>query len=132
MSTMSTATKGTPINFFVHEKLRQFGVDCSARAAEMQRAGTLRQVRLLAEVPVGNMVRWAVNSEPGYRRLKSKASKRAEEILDAQLANIKAIADPDLRRDAINRLRAQDWCFLRGNWPNLAHKAEREAAMLLR
>lgn len=121
----------SPINFFVSQKLQQFGSDCSVRAGELIRAQSLLQVQMLADVRTDPLVRWARHSEPAYRRLKVKAERRAGEILSGQLAKIAALTDGD-RRNAVNQLRAREWCFLRGNWPMLAQKAEREAAMLLR
>lgn len=121
-----------PIGFFVSQKLHQFSSDCSSRVSELHRADSLRQVRFLLDVRSDPTVRWAVNNEPAYRRLTTKARQHAEKILDAQLATISSLGSADERRNAINQMRSREWCFLRGNWPELAYKAEREAARLSR
>jgi hypothetical protein len=117
--------------FFIDQQVRQAESSAWSAANQMRRAPTLRAVLGLCDVPLHPVIRFMKHQIPGLRRLKEAAERRAEELVQAQLTELKTLS-AEQREQRLGQLSSRDWMLLRGNFPRLAGLVERESQKLRR
>jgi hypothetical protein len=117
--------------FFIDQQVRQAESSAWSAANQIRSAPTIRAVLGLCDVPLHPMIRFMKHQIPGLRRLKEAAERRAEELVQAQLAELKTLSAEE-KEQRLGQLRARDWMLLRGNFPRLAGLVDRESQKLRR
>jgi hypothetical protein len=117
--------------FFIDQQVRQAESSAWSATNQLQRAPTIRAVLGLCDVPLHPMIRFMKHQIPGLRRLKEAAERRAEELVQTQLAELKTLSAEE-QEQRLGQLRSRDWMLLRGNFPRLAGLVERESQKLRR
>ena len=96
------------------------------RQANLVRAQTsLRMVVHLMNPQVPGYLRSLVRADPAVRRLRQACEDQAKTLLERQLTDIGRM-DSDAGAQAFNRLYQGEWQLLRGNFPRLFARIERE------
>ena len=117
--------------FFVRQEVRKVESAVNSAMMRLRRADTLREVVDLTQVSLHPTIRFMRHQIHGLRELDRAAEKRAQELVTAQLEQLKTLPLTE-RREKIGRLRTRDWALLRGNFPKLVTLTEREIPKLLR
>lgn len=122
-------TDGT--DFFVQTLITRVANDCSSARARIRSATTMRLVKHASIVHANPMIRALLQVRQDLRSVHDGAEKRMEALLDQQLQKMAACASGDEIRVEHARLLRNDWCFLRGDFSRIYHRADREYLRLL-
>lgn len=118
------------LQMHLHQLEQRFEADCSAAESRILRARTMAEVVRATEVSVRPELRAMSRHYPGYRRMKSTAERRLEQLLKEQLEAMKAL--PLAEAEALfSRYRRQDWQSLRGTYASLYQRGDRAGQRLL-
>jgi hypothetical protein len=88
----------------------------------------LGQVARAVQVPAYSYLRHLVEQE--MQQLKSAGERRALALLTAQYAELENLSGPALA-NRLRVMRINDWPYLRGHFPQLAHDANRQGLRYL-
>lgn len=116
--------------FYVQQEVRKVESAANAALSRLRRARTLREVVEASHVPVPPAIRFMSRQIPGLRTLEQAAGKRARELVEAQLAEVKALPLEERQR-RLGQLRAREWMLLRGNFSSVVGFAETESRKLV-
>lgn len=116
--------------FYVQQEVRKVESAANAALSRLRRARTLRDVVEASHVPVPPAIRFMSRRIHGLRTLEQAAERRAREVVEAQLAEAKALP-PEEQQRRLGTLRAREWMLLRGNFPSLVSFAESESRKLV-
>jgi len=122
-------TDGT--NFFVQTLITRVANDCSSARARIRVSTNMRNVKHASDVHANPMVRALPQVRQELRSVHDAAEKRMDALLDQQLQKMAACATGDEIRAEHARLLRNDWCFLRGDFSRIYHRADREYLRLL-
>lgn len=113
-------------------ELDKLEADCQHAARELASARSVLEAVKLAEVSVPSHLKaHARNSVPTLGRLPRARDLRVEEIVRDQLDGLRRERAEVVASREFDRIRALDWHVLRSNYPDLYHKAMREANLIL-
>lgn len=117
-------TNGT--DFFVQTLIARVAIDCSSARARIRVATNMRHVKQASDVHANPMIRALSQVRQDLRSVHDTAEKRMDALLDQQLQKLAACATGDEIRAEHARLLRNDWCFLRGDFSRIYHRADRE------
>lgn len=117
-------TDGT--DFFVQTLITRVANDCSSARAHIRVATNMRDVKHASDVHAQAVVRALPQVRQDLRSVHDTAEKRMDALLDQQLQKMAACATGDEIRAEHARLLRNDWCFLRGDFSRIYHRADRE------
>lgn len=104
------------MNPFIFQQLRAAESSISSHQARVLRARTIRELVLAKDVHLPSIVKSLAHTLPGWARLRSSAEDMARTIVEAQVKGLNALP-PEEYKAAFQKLYAQDWQLLRGNFP---------------
>jgi len=121
------------------QQIRQLGTRAAGAVMRVRQARTLRQVRDFGRIAIPGYLRPTANTLPEMRQLKTAQKTRAQELVDADLKRLSAIATQEIPaeerfkqlKDAYGALTMNEWVFLRGEHPSVLSNATHEAGKLL-
>lgn len=122
-------TNGT--DFFIQTLITRVANDCSSARARIRVATSMRHVKQASDVHANPMIRALPQVRQDLRSVHDAAEKRMGALLDQQLQKLAAGATGDEIRAEHARLLRNDWCFLRGDFSRIYHRADREYLRLL-
>lgn len=119
--------------FLIEQECRKYESFCTSAICRVQQAKTMWEVTRAAHVPVPVLLRGMhLDSRVGASsQLKRAAERRLAELLNDQLKEAAALADPEARKAFLGKLRHRDWSALRGEFASLYRKADMEGRRLL-
>lgn len=113
-------------------ELAKLEADCQQAARELATARSVLEAVKLADVNVPSHLKaHARNSVPTLGRLPRARDMRVEEIVRDQLDSIRRERAESVASREFDRIKALDWHALRSQYPDLYHKAMREANIIL-
>jgi len=118
-------------DFFVQTLLNSARNDCSSARARIRMATNMRQVKHSSDVHTNPMIRALPQVRQDLRSVHDEAERRMDTLLNKQLQKLAACATGDQIRAEHVRLLRNDWCFLRGNFFRIYHRANREYLRLI-
>jgi len=122
-------TDGT--DFFVQTLITRVANDCSSACSRIRVATDMRHVKHASNVHANPMIRALPQVRQELRSVHDAAEKRMDALLDQQLQRMAACATGNEIRAEHARLLRNDWCFLRGDFSRIYHRADRQYLCLL-
>jgi len=117
-------TNGT--DFFIQTLITRAANDCSSARARIRVASNMRHVKQASDVHANPMIRALPQVRQVLRSVHDAAEKRMDALLDQQLQKLASCATGDEILTEHARLLRNDWCFLRGDFSRIYHRADRE------
>lgn len=118
--------------FLIQEKLRAYAADCRAAETRLRQTSRLADLVRVADVRPSSIVASIAHCAPEGRQLEAAARRRAQEICEEHLAQLRQMLQTGDREGfeaARGRFR-QEWQVLRGHFPLPLQIAERELQRL--
>lgn len=113
-------------------ELAKLEAECQNAAREMASARDVAEAVKLADVTVPSHLKaHARHAAPTLGRLPRTLELRVEEIVKNQLDSLRRERAEVVASREFDRVKASDWHVLRSNYPDLYHKAVREANLIL-
>lgn len=121
----------TAVNLHVQNLVRRYESDCSSAAARIRTLRSIEEVVRAARVSANPLIRSLVRSLPAHKALDGAASRRLDELIQAQLDDVELEPDVEKRKEILGRLRSRDWEFLRGDYAMQWRRADAGATRLI-
>lgn len=132
-------THASAANLYLHMELRKITSQAASAGARVRHARTLAEVMQCTVIVPGHM-RALTRSEPSLRQLAYERERRAKSLVEAHLKALSELARPADIDDAqyaqqarhyYGKLKAREWCHLRGDMALLLQQSCRQAEHVL-
>ncbi|KWU23360.1 hypothetical protein [Burkholderia cenocepacia] len=114
---------------YVQQLLSRVDSDISYKLSRIRQATSLREVASNRRADIPSAISAIARSQPAVRRLANDAERKAESLVDAQLAQLQNLTG-DAFEQRLLFLREREWVHLRGNFPNLVSRVDQAVRRL--
>ena len=119
------------VQAYAQQLLRKIEADCRSAAFKIQQSNKIDEVVRLSKVAVRGEFRVQANKLPEMRAMKVAAERRLSSILDERLKQLAQLPAGDSRKEWFGRFSRMEMNHLRGNFPQLAQRADFECRKLV-
>lgn len=121
-----------PENLPIEVLLANLEADCHFRQTKIRRAGSMKDVAQLKDVPLRGKLRDEAYKVNGLKQLEVQAEQRMRDLLMSHLMELRAQTSVAAMDAARNHFMSRDWVFLKASFPQMHREAETESERMLR